>query len=285
MALPDPFSDVEQLQALVRRTLNREVREHFSDLGGDDWDPEVGTTRGQMRYCLTHKDDDPLLLTVGRMMLYYFTYGRARDLQPPQYSIPTLDYQASHKYRPQIHLMFYQLQSDVDTSLDNSSINAQPVQGQISFRLENETSESISMTDLERYANRIKTSFGAAGGYRWHKGKVTVSYFDPSKGYRLKLFCRDKAEGKQLIEQVLDIQQHSPDWQYMTSVEAEEPLERYPTIPTPRTKRILGENREQPRQRPVVQVRYRYSLIHIHGLKRPIPLHSLTRTFKNPIAS
>lgn len=287
MPLPEPFSDIEHLQLVIRRYLNKQIREDFKDIfnGGETWEPEVGTTRGAMLRALLHEDSDPIHVTATRMMLYYFTYGKARELQPPQYSIPVLDYQESNRYRPQIHLMFYQSQLDIDTPQDNNSINSQPVKGQISFRLENETTESITMIDLERYANRIKTNFGASGGYRWHKGKITINYVDKSKGYKLKLYCRDKAEGKQLIEQVLDIQQHTPDWQYMTTVEAEEPLERYPTIPTPRTKRILGENREQPRRRPVVQVRYRYSLMHLHGLNRPIPLHSLTKAFKNPIAA
>lgn len=41
MALPEPFSNVEHLQAVVRRYLNKQIREDFRDLFGnsDTWEP------------------------------------------------------------------------------------------------------------------------------------------------------------------------------------------------------------------------------------------------------
>ena len=57
MALPEPFSDVEHLQAVVRRYLNKQIREDFRDLfNGDTWEPEIGTTRGSMLRALLHED-------------------------------------------------------------------------------------------------------------------------------------------------------------------------------------------------------------------------------------
>ena len=46
MPLPEPFSDVEHLQLVIRRYLNKQIREDFRDLFGDNenWEPEVGTT-------------------------------------------------------------------------------------------------------------------------------------------------------------------------------------------------------------------------------------------------
>ena len=287
MPLPEPFSDIEHLQLVVRRYLNKQIREDFRDIfnGGETWEPEVGTTRGSMLRALLHEDSDPIHVTAVRMMLYYFTYEKAKALQAPVYGIPVPEYDRTFKYKPQIHLKFYQTRFNVPSSTNNDGVSSKPVESTISFRLMNETSESLTITELERYANRIKTNFGASGGYRWEKGKVTVNYTDKEKGYKLRLYCKTKADGKTLIEQILDIQQHIPDWTKMTTSENENPLERYPNIPTPRTTRILGKTVEKPQLRPVVDVRYRYSTIHIHGLGQPRGLHDLTNTIKNPIAA
>lgn len=287
MALPEPFSDIEHLQLVVRRYLNREIRQDFKDIfgDGDTWEPEVGTTRGSMLRALLHEDSDPIHVTAVRMMLYYFTYGKAKSLQAPVYGIPVVEYDRSYKYRPQIHLRFYQSRINIPNSINNDGISSKEVESTISFRLMNETSESLTITELERYANRIKTNFGISGGYRWQKGRIRVNYFDRERGYRLSLLCRTKTDGKELIEQVLDIQQHTPDWSKMTTTENEEPLQAYPDIPSPRTRRILGKTVEMPHERPVVDVRYRYSTIHLHGLGEPRALHDLTNTIKNPIAA
>lgn len=286
MALPEPFSDIEHLQSVARRYLNKQIREDFRDKFGDDdtWEPEIGTTRGSMLRALLHEDSDPIQVTAVRMMLYYFTYGKAKDLQAPIYGIPVAEYDRSYKYRPQIYLHFYQSRINFPSSTNNNELNSKAIESRISFRLMNETSESITITELERYSNRIKTNFGTNGGYRWEKGRVRVNYYDKEKGYKLSLLCRTKADGKALVEQVLDIQQHTPDWTNMTTTENEDPLQAYPDIPQPRTRRILGKTVKTPYERPTVDVRYRYSTVHIHGLGEPRGLHDLTNTMKNPIA-
>lgn len=287
MALPEPFSDIEHLQMVVRRYLNKEIRQDFKDIfgDGDTWEPEVGTTRGSMLRALLHEDSDPIHVTAVRMMLYYFTYGKAKAMQTPVYGTPVSEYDRSFKYKPQIHLNFYQNRFNAPSSTNDDGVSSTAVQSIISFRLMNESSESLTITELERYANRIKANFGTSGGYRWQKGRVTVNYTDKEKGYKLRLYCRTKADGKALIEQVLDIQQHTPDWTRMTSTENEDPLQAYPDIPSPRTRRILGKTVKNPHERPVVDVRYRYSTIHIHGLGQPRGMHDLTNTIKNPIAA
>ena len=287
MPLPEPFSDIEHLQLVIRRYLNKQIREDFRDIfnGGETWEPEVGTTRGAMLRALLHEDSDPIHVTATRMMLYYFTYNKAQNLQAPIYGMPVIEYDRSYKYRPQIHLNFYQSRINIASSTNTDGISSKPVESTISFRLMNETSESLTIAELERYANRIKASFGINGGYRWQKGRIRVNYYDREKGYRLSLLSRSKADGKALVEQVLDIQQHIPDWSKMTTTENEEPLQAYPDIPSPRTRRILGKTVENPYERPVVDVRYRYSTVHIHGLGQPRGLHDLTNTIKNPIAA
>lgn len=200
MAIPPEFSETEHLQSTIRHYLNKEIIKDFRDLGDETWEPNITTSRGRMRHALTHKDNDTLQMTDLRMKLYYYTYGKAAALQPPQYSIPAKDYQASQKFRPQIHLMFFQSQLDINNEPNPDNIVLQPVQGQISFRLTTETTETLTNTDLERYGNRVKTNFGATGGFKWLKGKVTVAYTDRTLGYRFKIYCRTKAEGRRIVE-------------------------------------------------------------------------------------
>jgi hypothetical protein len=138
MPLPEPFSDVEHLQALIRRYINQEIREHFSDLGGDDWEPDISTTRGAMRKALTHEDSDPLQLTILRLFTYYFIYGQAKALMPDVYGIPNTVFDQVRAYRPQICLYF----SGSETPSDNVH---KRVGGEISFRLMNETSSTKLM--------------------------------------------------------------------------------------------------------------------------------------------
>ena len=263
MAIPPEFNDVEHLQSVIRRYLNKQIKEDFQDLGDDTWEPDVTTTRGAMRYALTHKDTDSLQVSLSRMFLYYFTYGKAQALQTPVYGIPITSYQEIRKFQPQIFLHFLEDGNDV-------SEGYAAVTGEISFRVMNKTSETLTNNDLKTYANRIKTSFTANNGFIWKKGKSMVSYIDRAKGYQLQLLCRNESEGKRVVEQVLDIQQHTPDWKYLNVSENSESLAAYPTIPKNTT--ILGKVRKEPRRRPIADVRFMYAVAHLQGLTNGVVL-------------
>lgn len=269
MAIPPEFNDVEHLQSVIRRYINKQVREDFRDLGGDDWEPDVTTTRAAMRYALTHKDNDPLQITLGRMFLYYFTYGKAKDLQTPVYGIPTTFYQQEAlTYTPQVTLHFVEDIDDVEPGYAR-------VYGEINFRLIGETHETITNSKLSTIANRVKTNFGANNGFVWRKGKVRCNYCERNKGYYLQILSRTQTEGKRVIEQVLDLQNHSPDWKYLNISENNQPSETYPTIP--RTQTILGKARRLPRKRPIADVRFTKAECHIYGLPSPVILYDRTQ--------
>lgn len=171
MAIPTEFSEVEHLQSLIRRYLNKQIREDFQDLGGDDWDSDVTTTRGAMRYGLTHKDDDPMQITLVRMFLYYFTYGKAQALQAPFFGLPIQDYQETFKYHPQVKLFFMEDSDEVEKPY-------LPIRSEITFRLMGETENTINEIKAKTISNRIKTNFCAGSGFRWKRGKETWLYID-----------------------------------------------------------------------------------------------------------
>ncbi|KJH72202.1 hypothetical protein [Aliterella atlantica] len=270
MALPEPFSDIEHLQLVVRRYLNKQIRADFKDIfgDGDTWEPEVGTTRGAMLRALLHEDSDPIAVTTVRMMLYYFTFGKARDLQTPVYGIPTTFYQQEALVHiPQITLHFKEDLEDVEPGYS-------PVVGEIAFRVSGETHETITETKLRVLAQRVKTNFGANNGFVWRKGKVKCNYSDRSKPYFLQILSRDVTQGKRVIEQVLDIQTDTPDWKYLNVRENQEASQAYPTIPP--NKRILGSSRRLPRRRPIADVRFVKAECHIYGMPVPVILYDRT---------
>lgn len=273
MTIPAQFSEIEHLQMLVRRYLNKQVKEDFKDLG-DDWEPEVSSLRGAMRYALTHKDNDPLQATLLRMFLYYFTYDKAQRLQAPIFGIPNTDFDRVNLYKPQIHLFFQQDISDVG---DGETT----VRGEVSFRLMQESSTTITESEVKRYAEKIKTNFAGSSRFVWHKGKITARYEDLEKGYKLTVFVVNETEAKRVIEQILDIQQHTPDWSNLTLTNPDQPSERYPNNPGNTT--ILGKSRRKPKKRPVEDVRFRYATLLIHGLPNPITLVDTTGRRANAI--
>lgn len=276
MPLPENFSPPEFLQDITRRVINQEVREWFRDVGPDDWDPDISTARGALRVGCTHLENDSHLMTVHRLLLFYLAVRKAQDLQASIYGIPSTAFQARRKFKPQIQLYFREDLNDVDAGYS-------PLEGEISFRIMGEEYDTLSRAEALNYANRIKTLFAIGPGFVWRKGKVMCTYTDWNRGYQLQLLCRDKAEGKRVVEQVLDIQQHTPDWKKFNVSENDEPSQAYPTIPPLEV--IMGESVRMPRSRPIGDVRFRNAVLIIHGKPNPLALIDTEQRYSNPLAS
>lgn len=276
MALPEPFSDIEHLQLTIRRYLNKQIREDFRDLYGenDSWQPEVGTTRGSMLQALLHQDSDPITVTATRMMLYYFTYGKAQALQAPIYGMPATHFQESIKFHPQVRLLFIEDQSLVEDGYE-------PVKADISFRLMNETENTITPAKAKTLANKINSLFATGKGFTWKKGREKWIYTDQSKGYQLRVLGWNEIEAKKIIEQVLDVQGHTPNWEEYLSKSTRE--RRFSTIPG--THQIYGKQRRKPRDRPVAFVRFRLAELKVWGMPHAITLVDKTGTRRNPLVA
>lgn len=244
MPLPTNFSEFEHLQSTMLRVHNQIVREEFSDITGDDLD--LAVPRSFLRWACLLKDDDSCDMMIQRFLLFYFTLRRAQDLQQPFYGIPFDDLHASRKFKPQITLYFQEDQNDVEEDY-------RPTWGEISFRLMNESSTTITETELTTLANKIKTEFGSANGYVWKKGRKLYSYTEKDKGYQLQLLCRDEATAKELINKVLYLQNDTPDWKFLKSNIADNEDESFPYNPGNHT--ILGKSWRKPRRRQGIKMR------------------------------
>jgi hypothetical protein len=195
---------------------------------------------------------------------------------PQIYAVPFTDINDSVKYSPKIFLNFCQNYREVDA--DDSA-----VEGQMSFRLMGETAETLSQANVNTYAQKIKTLFGNSGGFQWRKGKNMLTYSEPERGYFFQLLVRDIAEGKRIVEQVMDIQSHTPDWKFANYKENLEPTQAYPTNPPNKT--LVGKSRKQHKKRPLVTVRFRNAQLHVQGLPNPIVLYDKSGFYKSAILS
>lgn len=258
MALPEPFSDIEHLQLVIRRYLNKEIRAHFRDLHNDNnnWEPEVNSTRGAMLRALLHEDSDPIAVTTARMMLYHFTYGKQQEVPIlfDETKRPTDEF----TYKPEIKLYFLQ-------SRRNIPIGQVPANGTITYRIMNETSESLTEAEVRIKANKIKTLFTQPNLFIWHKGKEKFTYVDKRNGYNFKLFVTTELEAKRIIEQVLDIESKTPDFDKLVH---HEDKKIYSNVV--QTQRIYGKNRKVARRRPTEDVKFRYASLIVNGIPRPI---------------
>lgn len=274
--MPYPDNSTEHIQSCIRRWLNREVAEYFRDLNVDDtWDPDLTTPRQALAAACRHQDDDALLLTFLRA--WFFEHIRSQTYRVPYYGVPVSSFQESRRFKPQIKLYFLEDFNDVEPGY-------KAVAGEITIRLMDHTSSSITPIVATTYANRVKTSLGLAGqGFIWRKGKIMATYSDWAKGYQLQLLVRTEADARALIENVLDIQQDTPDWAKMNISQNEEPSAAYPTIPD--TEYIYGQTRRLPRKRPIADCRFQYAVLHVHGVQSPIVLYDRSYTYQTALVT
>lgn len=253
-APPAPeFNDVEHFQSTVRKVVNSLVREHFKDIDESVELANISTPRSSLRRACTHDDTDSLLMTVGKLNLYRFVVDPSANL-PPIYGIPLTTFHESVKFHPQIRLYFHE-----DLNLVESGYS--PLEAEITFRLMRETGATLTPTEAKVIANKIKTLFCANKGFTWKKGREKWVYKDESKGYDFRLLAWNETEAKKVIERVLDIQSHSPDWDYLSVATKKK---TYTTVPGNHT--IYGKSRRKPRDRPIGYVRFRYAELKVWGM-------------------
>lgn len=194
------------------------------------------------------------------------------------YGWPITQYQSDVFFEPQIELYFvHQKQEDLGkNALEKDG------HGRINFRLLGKTEANITLGECVALANKIKTKF-MVPPFKWEKGKTMCVYSERKKKYKLQILCRSEAAGKAVIEQVLDIQGHSPDWENLTTTNNNQPFVKYPELPDKEI--ILGESVKLPRRRPNVDVYFRYALLHIHGLSEPLVLCDRSGKKRNPLVT
>ncbi len=257
MPLPKDFNEVENLQDIVRREHNKAVKAWFKNQADND----VSSPKARLKHSCIIKDDDSLLITLIRQWLFEVTVGRSQAIQAPVYSAVQLDEFSEIRFKPQVQLFFQESQTAA-----TYDPNFYPVKGEISFRLMDENSSTMSRSKAEILARKIRDEF-AKPLFVWEKGWYYCSYQDVERGYKLKVLVKSEAEGKRVIKQVLKIQSHTFDEQFFQFVDHNR---TYQAIPS--TELIYGRTRKKRRVRPRADVRFRHAKLLIYGLNNAINL-------------
>jgi hypothetical protein len=158
---------------------------------------------------------------------------------------------------------------------DQVAPGRQPVRSEVSFRLITETSASFTESEAKALAQKIKTEFGAAGGYRWRRGKLIATYKRPDQGHNLKLFVYSESEAREVINKVLSIRNHTFDSDYLVLHESKA---SFPA--NPGTHLVYGKQRPKPHRRPVTYVRFRRATVQMYGLTKGITLYDRSGYFE-----
>lgn len=271
MPLPSTFTPWEHLQGIILQLQNRRVRDEFNDVGPDDWDENITTSRASLRVACTLRDDDSAMMTLIRLWLFDIILKGASSLHPAIYGIPSIDFQETVKFHPQVTLHFTE---DTEAVPDEST----PIRAEISYRLVNETAETMTPAKATSLANEIKNTFATSGGYRWRKGHYKINYTDQKRGYFFRVLAYNEAEGREVIQRVLSLNEHTLNDDLLSISETRRPL---PT--TPGNQLVYGKQRRKPRDRPIGYVRFRYAQMDLHGLPESIVLVDRTGFHKRAI--
>ena len=265
MPEPDNFTPIEQFQDVNKRIWNKLVREYFRDVDSSESELDLTTPRQALLKACLHKEDDSLMLTIGRMQLFLHGTTYTRDQYPIVAGSLLSEIDSTITYRPKITLFFSEDAEDVEAGY-------KPVEMEVSWRLINETSASITEAKLRSIGSKIKTNFGAGNGRIFKKGRKIVHYLDRERGYNFLLRAKDLAGGKDLIREILSMNGDTLDTNILKVSETDSETEAYPY--NPGTQLILGPRKSKPRRRPLVNVRFKYAYATVHGYNKPVYLYS-----------
>jgi hypothetical protein len=257
MALPDNFSEWEHLQNTLQIYHNKFVREEFSDITADD---DISIPRGSLKRACLLKEDDTVDITMLRFWLFFLHTRKAQDFQPAIYGTPVPAFDERVRYKPQVNLYFSQ---------DDDSVpyKRHPSSAEMSYRLVGETHQTITETELNTIALRIKREFGDSNGYRWRKGRILCTYKNLEDGLNLQIYAYSESEAREVIRKMCDVAVKPFDEDYLVIHESRKSFST-----NPGTQMILGKARQKPQERPIVYVRFRRATVSIHGLPNPVTL-------------
>lgn len=137
-----------------------------------------------------------------------------------------------------------------------------------SFRLMSQNPATITLDQVKLLSQKIVAKFG---NWQHQTGKLSYCYADWDKGYQLQqIYVPSEAEAKRVVEQILDIQGHSPEWEYLTLNKNVNEEVRYPELPDKIT--IAGKSVRPPQQRASAIVKFQRALIKFPHLPSAFPL-------------
>lgn len=196
------------------------------------------------------------------------------------YTTPVVSFQNQFEFHPQVTLVFKQTKAEAEATASSQTDpedRKEPVEGQISFRLMDETHTTMTPEKALVLAQKIKAKF-AIPVYQWNKGIINYTYFDEKKGYKFRIAADVESVARNLIEFTLDIRGNTPDWDLLRE---HIPKKLYPVKPNKEL--IYGKQKRPPRRRPVEIVKFKYAEMHVWGIPTAVTLVDITGNRPNPL--
>lgn len=257
MPLPANFDDWEHLKRQIRLLHNARVSKWFKEHPDDD----IITGPASVKTACKIKDSDSAPIVENRILLFQMYVGNAKAVQAPLYGLPVSKFKSEAvAYQPQVLLKFVADDSDDEPRHEKGILDAE-----ISFRLKWSESE-VTKARIESIANKIYQTFSTPI-FKWKKGTEIFSYRDIPNGYELRLYCYTQAEGERVTKEILKIQGHSFDSDYVNESKSRR---NFPANPGTRT--VMGETVKKIRRRPIGTVRFHYAQFDWANLGGPILL-------------
>lgn len=172
------------------------------------------------------------------------------------------------EYKPVVNLYFQQDRAAVVSGYA-------PVRAEISFRLMDETEETITKAKLQTLARAIKNEFALGAGYTFNKGKLIATYIDKTNGYFFQVYVLNETQGVEVIRKVLSIRNHTYDDDKFRITEP-----KRNSLNTPSNTLIAGETYRKLRWRPTATVRFQWASLIVRT--RPDPYFLVDRTLSRP---
>lgn len=252
-------------RSFLRETHNQEVNDWFEDITNPNPDNSSGREQAK-KACLVEPNDSQNMALI-KIMTFRFTVQKVH-LRPDVYGIESIPYQENVSFRPQVTLFFTQ---DASAAVPDR----RRMEGQISFRLVNETSASITREKAQDIAAIIREQMTVPHNFIWKKGKYKLIYKDPERGLNLNIMALNKTEGLKLINKMITI----VGAEYQSDLlKTSEPEKESSTNPT-ETVLVYEKQRKQRRWRPIGNVRFRYALLTIAGMQNRITLVDTTSQY------
>lgn len=196
------------------------------------------------------------------------------------YTTPVVSFQTQFEFHPQITLVFKQTYQEANPNAtpDPDDIK-QPTAGEISYRIMNETHETMTPAKALIIAQKLKAKF-AIPICEWNKGVLIFTYWDDAKGYRFRIQVANEAVARTLIEMTLDLASETPNWDLLRESKSSA---SYPVKPNKKT--IYGQLKRPPRRRPVETVKFKYAEMHVWGRPHAVTLVDTTGKRKDPLVT
>lgn len=257
------------LKSFLRKTYNREVNEWFADEPEDV--PDNSTSRKQAKRACIVRPKESQNMALIKMLNFRYQVQQVH-LRPDVFGIDMDSYNESFVYRPQVKLYFQQ-----DAAAVSSGRRA--VEGELTFRLPNETSATMTKAKAKAIALKIKQEFATANGYVWKKGKYKVVYKDPEYGIDSRILALSEAEGIEVIKKLLDVVGAVYDDDKCNVVNPKKDSESNPTG----TELVYGRQQKKTRWRPTANCRFQYAVLTIHKLQYRLILVDRSKKYLNAL--